>query len=446
MANGQSSSKEEPNPEKLFEEEIKKPYYTVDYLNNFKLPYEKLDVSVVIPTYNRSPYSPNSLKRELNPLSWAIKSILLQKPSVNELIIVDDHSSDKTKQVVDSFREEALKKGVKISYIKNKKHLGYGISINVAGTNANSKYLFFVDDDSIMAPYAAFGAVYTFEWLLSQGVNVGIINLPPYLRSSIPENTLSKKQISQIDFYKGIYLSNKASFPEEYLEDKNKFIHEEFHILKPFTIQNSGGYFLCSKKVFNEIGGFPVTIYKRFPEREFGCMAIDNGYLVYFQADPKFHCVHGSYGLKNNRTFKGDDWFRRVGGDISLKKTMEFCNRNINDTGCRIDQKEFIYNSLVAIFSILYPRNSKGAIKWVKKVYDDFVIGGKTEMLNTSLKEPLAESERKEIWDRAIKEGLEFIRKRELSKIKRIQKVKDNLKGKEITPEMLNILTEPEPL
>ena len=42
--------------QKLFEEEITKPYYKIDYLNDFKLPYKKLDVSIIIPTTNRSPY------------------------------------------------------------------------------------------------------------------------------------------------------------------------------------------------------------------------------------------------------------------------------------------------------------------------------------------------------------------------------------------------------
>jgi len=33
--------------QKVFEEEMQKPYYKIDYLDDFKLPYEKLDVSVI---------------------------------------------------------------------------------------------------------------------------------------------------------------------------------------------------------------------------------------------------------------------------------------------------------------------------------------------------------------------------------------------------------------
>ena len=97
----------EPNPEDLLAEEMKKPYYKVDYLDDFKLPYDKLDVSIVIPTYNRCPYKANSLKRELNPLAWALDSCLLQKPIVSEIIIIDDDSDDHTADVVESFDSQA---------------------------------------------------------------------------------------------------------------------------------------------------------------------------------------------------------------------------------------------------------------------------------------------------------------------------------------------------
>jgi glycosyltransferase involved in cell wall biosynthesis len=438
--NGNGKDSENFDVEKAFEEEISKPYYKVDYLDSFKLPYEKLDVSVVIPTYNRCPYKPNSLRGELNPLAWALQSLLLQKPIVKEIIIVDDHSTDYTKDVVESFRRKTKEKKIKLVYLRNKRHIGYGNTVNVGTANANSKYLFFVDDDSIVAPYAAFGAVCTFEWLKSTGVNIGIINLPPYLRSSNPENIKPISQISQIDFYNGLYYSNKASFPVEYLNNENKFIHSEFHILKPFIIQNSGGYILCSKDLFTKIGGFPTTNYERFWEREFGCMAIDNGYSIYFQPDPKFHCVHGSYGLKTGKEFTGEDWFKKIGGQISLKKAMKECDRPLKNTGCRVPLKEYFYHSMAAIFSILFPRNDRGALKWIKKVYQEFVIDGDPTILNTTLIEELTLKERKELWSKALTESLSFIKKREKLKMKKLEELIKKLQKEEIVKKILDIL------
>ena len=100
-----SKNSEEPDIQKAFEEEIKKPYYQVDYLDNFKLPYDKLDVSAVIITYNRCPYKPRTLKENNNPLVWAIKTILLQKPSIKEIIIADDKSDDYTEAIVRKYQE-----------------------------------------------------------------------------------------------------------------------------------------------------------------------------------------------------------------------------------------------------------------------------------------------------------------------------------------------------
>ncbi len=244
--NKNSKDSEEIDIEKAFEEEIKKPYYKVDYLDNFKLPYDKLDVSAVIPTYNRCPYKPNGLKKELNPLSWAIKSLLLQKPAINEIVIVDDHSEDYTAEVVDSFKEEAKEKNVKIIYIKNKQKRGNSIARHIGSVPANSKYIIFMDDDAIVPPYASFGAVYTFEELEKKGVNVGLINMPTYFRSSKPSKIISKKEIGKIDFIRGVYATNKDAFPLEYLEEKEKFLDVELHILSSFLVNNVNSTFtLC---------------------------------------------------------------------------------------------------------------------------------------------------------------------------------------------------------
>lgn len=56
-----------------------------------------MKVSVVIPTYNRAEF----LKR-------AIESVLKQTFQDFELIIVDDGSTDKTKEVVNSFHSDKI--------------------------------------------------------------------------------------------------------------------------------------------------------------------------------------------------------------------------------------------------------------------------------------------------------------------------------------------------
>ena len=88
-----------------------------------------------------------------------------------------------------------------------------------------------------------------------------------------------------------------------------------------------------------------------------------------------------------------------------------------------------------------YFRNKKGAINWIKKVYQEFVIGGKTEIFgNESLPSP-DENERKKMWIKAIDEGLEFVKKEERRSIHKINEtIKKLEKEKKIDENVIDIL------
>jgi len=400
----------EPDPAEILAEEMKKPYYNVDYLDNFKLPYDKLDVSIVIPTYNRCPYKPSSLREERNPLIWAIKTSLMQKPVIKEIIIVDDCSTDNTEDVVKKYQEESKEKElVPIKYIKLEKRHGAGVARNIGVDQASGKYLFFSDDDMFASPYSVFGALYTYEWLIEQGINVGIVNLPFYSRSSIPNKIVKKCELARVSFLRGEYTANKTAFPEEYLTEANKTINNEYYILRPIPIENSGGFAFCEKRKFLDVGGFPGEIIRRGEDRELGFRFIENGYPVYFTPDPKFHGVHGSYGLKLNRGFVGEDWFKKRDKTIGMKRAMDFCDNPKKDTGARIDPKEFIHDAILSFFILVYIRNKRGALKWIKKVDREFVLGGETGIFgNKDIPVPSKE-ERKEMFLGALKKGLNYI-------------------------------------
>ena len=101
------------------------------------LKLEKIDskVSVIIPTYNRGKLIANS-----------IKSILNQTYKNLEIIIVDDGSTDNTKEEVSKLKNE------KIRYIKLEKNTGASNARNVGIKNSNSRYISFQDSDDIMYP------------------------------------------------------------------------------------------------------------------------------------------------------------------------------------------------------------------------------------------------------------------------------------------------------
>ena len=89
-------------------------------------------VSVVIPTHNRSAI-----------LRKAIESVIAQTYSDVEIIIVDDASTDNTKEVIESFNYD------KIKYFYNNTSLGATGARNKGIENSFGEFVAFLDDDDI---------------------------------------------------------------------------------------------------------------------------------------------------------------------------------------------------------------------------------------------------------------------------------------------------------
>ncbi len=90
-------------------------------------------ISIIIPTYN-----------EEEDIAKCIASLLNQTQKDFELIIVDDGSTDKTKEIVKTF----VKKDKRVKLIKGE-HKGPGFSRNLGAKKAKGKVLVFVDADMI---------------------------------------------------------------------------------------------------------------------------------------------------------------------------------------------------------------------------------------------------------------------------------------------------------
>ncbi len=94
-------------------------------------------VSIIIPTYNRA-----------KMLSRAIKSVLNQTFQDFELIIVDDGSTDNTKEVVENFQ----KQDSRINYIWMKNSGRPAKPRNIGIKNSKGKYIAFLDSDDEWMP------------------------------------------------------------------------------------------------------------------------------------------------------------------------------------------------------------------------------------------------------------------------------------------------------
>ena len=101
--------------------EFGKDFYRQNYLAKMNIPAKRTDMSAIIPTYNRCPFGKRSEDYKYNPLSVCIKALLLQKSLIKEIVVVDDASTDNTRDVVKELEREAYStKGVEIKYIYNK--------------------------------------------------------------------------------------------------------------------------------------------------------------------------------------------------------------------------------------------------------------------------------------------------------------------------------------
>jgi len=102
-----------------------------DFIINNTFFMEKPVFSIIIPTYNRC------------HLLWrAINSILSQTYPFFELLIIDDCSTDKTKELIDIYTDPRIK------YFKLRENKGASHARNYALNKAKGKYIAYLDSDN----------------------------------------------------------------------------------------------------------------------------------------------------------------------------------------------------------------------------------------------------------------------------------------------------------
>jgi glycosyltransferase involved in cell wall biosynthesis len=117
-------------------------------------------ISVVMPTFNRAHILPR-----------AIKSVLDQTYTHFELIIIDDNSPDKTKEVTESFKDQRIRYHNRTDYHGN---IGEGVlaAKNRGFDLAEGSVIVGVDDDDELLPYALETAINELKRLSKQSVKI----------------------------------------------------------------------------------------------------------------------------------------------------------------------------------------------------------------------------------------------------------------------------------
>lgn len=104
-------------------------------------------VSIVMPSYNTGRF-----------IAESIRSVMAQTYTNWELIIVDDCSTDNTKEILslhclcEERSDEAIHNGCKIRVLQNVTNSGAAVSRNLALREARGKYIAFLDSDDLWAP------------------------------------------------------------------------------------------------------------------------------------------------------------------------------------------------------------------------------------------------------------------------------------------------------
>ncbi len=89
-------------------------------------------ISIILPVYNGEKYIKDAIQSVLNQsfLDW-------------ELLVIDDASTDKTREII----EEFSRKDKRIIYIKNEENLGIQKTLNIGLKHAKGEYIARIDDD-----------------------------------------------------------------------------------------------------------------------------------------------------------------------------------------------------------------------------------------------------------------------------------------------------------
>jgi glycosyltransferase involved in cell wall biosynthesis len=223
---------------------------------------QRLNISVVIPTFNRATLLPK-----------AVQSVLEQTVQPLEIIIVDDHSTDHTKEVVESMQSD------KIKYVVNSRKKGANGARNTGIMLAKGNYIAFQDSDDIWLPTKLEEQLEFAQEHPESDMNFCSLRIDN-LNRIVPRREVASKEVKPL-LERGNFISTQTIFIKKEVAQKNLFdenlmrfqdwdfcirvsrshkIHHLNKILAVADVQNDS----ISKKV-NQIEAYD-QFFRKFPE------------------------------------------------------------------------------------------------------------------------------------------------------------------------------------
>lgn len=370
-----------------------------------------IKISCVIPTYNRCPY--NIKKKKYNPLWWCLTSLNMQskQSGLKEIIIVDDNSRDFTKKIV---RELSRISKIKIIYKKNNKRVGSGKSRNKGVKISKNNLIFFLDDDCILLKKDILEkANYVFNTLKTKKIKIGALALP-VTSNKLKSEIVNSNQIGTINKEKGEMMRYHIEFPKEYLINPERYyLNKKEKIFWPLKVKIAGGVFLCDKKAFIDVGGFPIFPWKKTfgGEPEFMLNIQKKGWKVFYlpSLNKKFRVFHCKFGYKDfNRDIENYNFKIR---NIHFKNILQESSKPRKNTGNRINREELFYSMIIGDLWIMFKHfGNKVGLNYVDSKYKEI-----KNLRNNKIYKDLNNisfNRKIKIFKKAISDGIELLKEK----------------------------------
>ena len=171
-------------------------------------------ISVVIPAYNYGRF-----------IGEAIKSVLEQTYPISEIIVIDDGSTDNTKQVVESF-------GERVRYFAQK-NSGVCAARNAGIKNSSGDFVAFIDADDTWLPEKIEKQLAKF----AEDRKIGLVHCGLREFDSQTNETIRL-----------------------YLDGEEGWVADELLLFEKPVILGAGGAVLVSRKALEEVGGFDTNL------------------------------------------------------------------------------------------------------------------------------------------------------------------------------------------
>lgn len=206
-----------------------------------------MEISIIMATYNRK----ESLKKSLRSLER-----LNYPKSKHEIVIVNDGSTDDTKEFLNEKEEEINN----LRVFHNQENLGIGATRNKAIENAKGEYIFCTDDDGIVPE----------DWI---------------------QQHFERHEKEKVDVVDGIAYPTRINYIEAYKIASHWKDYQSQRILDSYhtTEVMKTGNLSLKKEILDDVGYFNEDL-ARGEDTELGKRILQNGYTIL--KDPSLRVEH----------------------------------------------------------------------------------------------------------------------------------------------------------